>query len=309
MSHITLTTRSGRVLKEELQLPVAVQTANVEDLQKAIHRQFPKYYPSRQRLTFKTSNGDVKPLAKGTQLSTYGINSGDTIIFKDLGAQIGWGTVFLIEYAGPILIHPLLYFFPNIFYGAKGEVQHSQIQTITLTLVVLHFLKREYETLFVHRFSNDTMPIFNLPKNCAHYWLSSGVLMGYFIHRPGFDGGFFGGVHSSFWTSALIGFWLFSEVSNYVTHVTLRNLRPTGTRVRKIPFGYGFNLVSCPNYFFEILGWVTVSVLTGSLSAWLFTIIGAAQMAAWALKKHRNYKKEFGGTYPRNRKAMIPFIL
>jgi hypothetical protein len=32
------------------------------------------------------------------------------------------------------------------------------------------------------------------------------------------------------------------------------------------------------------------------------------QMFIWASKKHRAYKKEFGDKYPRNRKAMIPFI-
>ena len=32
-------------------------------------------------------------------------------------------------------------------------------------------------------------------------------------------------------------------------------------------------------------------------------------MGEWALKKHKNYKKEFGDKYPKNRKAFIPFIL
>lgn len=31
-------------------------------------------------------------------------------------------------------------------------------------------------------------------------------------------------------------------------------------------------------------------------------------MAVWAIKKHKNYKKEFGKDYPR-RRAIFPFIL
>lgn len=44
----------------------------------------------------------------------------------------------------------------------------------------------------------------------------------------------------------------------------LRNLRPEGTTKRAIPKGYGFGLVSCPNYFFETLAWTAVTVMTGS---------------------------------------------
>ena len=32
-------------------------------------------------------------------------------------------------------------------------------------------------------------------------------------------------------------------------------------------------------------------------------------MLIWAKEKHRRYKKDFGDKYPRDRKAMIPFIV
>jgi very-long-chain enoyl-CoA reductase len=81
------------------------------------------------------------------------------------------------------------------------------------------------------------------------------------------------------------------------------------TKKRGIPYGWGFGLVSCANYFWEALGWIAFSLLTRSWTAYLFTAFSIYQMAEWALKKHRNYRKEFGDKYPRGRKAMFPFIL
>jgi len=46
-------------------------------------------------------------------LSTYGLKSGDSIVVKDLGPQISWRTVFIVEYLGPLLIHILFVFFRN----------------------------------------------------------------------------------------------------------------------------------------------------------------------------------------------------
>lgn len=59
-------------------------------------------------------------------------------------------------------------------------------------MIILHFLKREYETMFVHRFSSSTMPFSNLPKNCFHYWILSGVNLAYWVYRPDFGVGMLG---------------------------------------------------------------------------------------------------------------------
>ena len=49
---------------------------------------------------------------------------------------------------------------------------------------------------------------------------------------------------------------------------------------------------------------LTVSALIASV----FALVAISQMAIWAAKKHRNYKREFGKDYPADRYVMIPFI-
>ena len=54
---------------------------------------------------------------------------------------------------------------------------------------MIHFLKREFETVCIHRFSNNSMPVKNIFKNSFHYWVLSGINMAYWIYRPGFTSG------------------------------------------------------------------------------------------------------------------------
>ncbi|KDQ59097.1 hypothetical protein JAAARDRAFT_68653 [Jaapia argillacea MUCL 33604] len=293
----------ARGLPGSLEVP---EDASVADIKAALAAKYPKFYPDRQKITLK---GEKKMLSDDTKLNADGVVQTEFDV-KDLGPQISWRTVFLVEYAGPLVIHPLIYHFPRIFYG--GPVQHSQLQQYVYALVLLHFLKRELETIFVHRFSHATMPARNIFKNSAHYHLLSGVALAYAIYSPTYSAysPFVAGTKRSDpnFLLAFTGIWLFAQLSNLSTHITLRNLRPPGTRTRAIPRGYGFSLVSCPNYFFEILGWICIAGMSGSWVAWTFVAVSAFQMTAWAIKKHKAYKKEFGKDYPRGRKIIFPFI-
>ena len=85
------------------------------------------------------------------------------------------------------------------------------------------------------------------------------------------------------------------------------NLRPPGTKERKIPYGGMFEMVSCPNYMFESLAWAAYFALTQSWCVVIFWIMGTGQMMQWANDKHRRYKKDFPN-YPKNRTRMFPFV-
>lgn len=126
-------------------------------------------------------------------------------------------------------------------------------------MFVGHFLKRELETLFVHRFSNDTMPFFNLFKNCFHYWLIFGFFNGYFFFHPRYTPPAWASDTTFILLACLFAFF---EFMNLMTHITLKNLRRPGSTERGIPKGWGFGLVSCANYFWEIMCWLTFAIFS-----------------------------------------------
>ncbi|CAD2104755.1 3-oxo-5-alpha-steroid 4-dehydrogenase, putative [Plasmodium vinckei petteri] len=260
------------------------------------------YYPERQKWNLDNATG--KTLVSGT-LSEVGIKDGDILIFKDLGVQISWRLVYVIEYLGPILIFPFFYFCDKYIYSHSAKNKHI-IQILSLWFLLFHFLKREFESLFVHRFSNATMPIVRVPINCGHYWILCGVNIGYYLFHPKYKPYNLGSKpHLVYYIFFVL---LVLEFLNLKCHLILKNLRPRGTKTRGIPYGYGFNYISCANYFYESLIWIIFSLITNTLTGYIFCCVAITQMAIWALKKHNSYKKEFPH-YPKHRKAIFPFVL
>ena len=175
--------------------------------------------------------------------------------------------VFLIEYFGPMLITAILMLFRMQIYGQ--DPAYTFTQKIGITMLFLHYIKRELETLFVHRFSNDTMPFFNVFKNSTHYWILLGVGAMYFLVHPKYT--------PPAWSNDSIQICLFVafccfEFMNLMCHITLRNLRKPGSSERGIPKGWGFGLVSCANYLWEALCWLTFSISCQCFGAYFFAL-------------------------------------
>jgi len=231
------------------------------------------------------------------------------LYLRDLGPQIAWKTVFLMEYAGPLFVYPIFYLRPWFIYGA-GAANRPVAHVVTLALVchTLHYAKRIYETQFVHRFSNGTMPLSNLFKNCTYYW-GFAAFVSYFVNHPYYTVPSFGYAQVYL---GLAGF-LLSELGNYSIHILLRDLRPPGSKERKIPYPNSnpltklYDFVSCPNYSYEVYAWTSFTIMTQCLPAAMFSLLGFVQMKIWANGKHRAYKKDFP-TYPKNRSPIIPFL-
>ncbi|CAH9067861.1 unnamed protein product [Cuscuta europaea] len=98
---VFVNTRSGReLIKGGLDLS---DFATVSDLQEQIHRRTKKYYSSRQRVALPLARGSTqKPTVLHYQKSLKEYTDGNTneltVVFKDLGPQVKYSTLFFWEY-------------------------------------------------------------------------------------------------------------------------------------------------------------------------------------------------------------------
>ncbi|CAR23737.1 trans-2-enoyl-CoA reductase (NADPH) TSC13 [Lachancea thermotolerans CBS 6340] len=238
----------------------------------------------------------------------------DQLFAKDIGPQVSWRFVFFVEYLGPILIHSFVYWLstkPELAkYHCKSRGYNPFVNRIAYTLVMIHYLKRELESLFLHKFSQSTMPFFNLFKNSFHYWILNGIIsLGYFGY------GFllkdidvfriYSALKIDNFMLLLAGF-LVCELWNFYVHYKLRawgDSQKAKGITQRVPLQDGiFKVFVAPNYTFEVLAWTLFTLIFKlNIFAVFFLLVSATQMYLWAAKKNRRY-----GT---KRAFLIPYIL
>ena len=275
---ITVVSGSGdKARSSDINVP---KTALVKELKKEYAKATGK---SIHRISFKLdAASDSKDAVRldddSKTLDSYGVKDGAKVVFKDLGPQIGYRLVFLLEYFGPMVFVLFYSIRPAFIYGADAaSKEYDWVARMGVICWTLHFLKREYETLFVHKFSRPTMPLSNLFKNCMYYW-SFGAVIGYPLCSPGFV--------APSETQVYVGLAIFalSELGNFICHLMLSNLRPAeGSTKRTIPSGFLFDLVACPNYTCEVMSWVGFSIMTQLHFSYLFTLVGFLQVRCGTL--------------------------
>lgn len=126
--------------------------------------------------------------------------------------------------------------------------------------------------------------------------------------------------YPSTWLSSpcfLVGavLFMFGMIINILADSTLMSLRKStpskpmtdASKSYQIPKGGLYELISCPNYFGEILEWLGWAVATWSLAGLVFFVLTVCNLLPRAVAHHRWYIKSFPN-YPRSRKILVPFI-
>jgi 3-oxo-5-alpha-steroid 4-dehydrogenase 1 len=88
----------------------------------------------------------------------------------------------------------------------------------------------------------------------------------------------------------------------------LAALRQPGETGYRIPRGWLYEKVSCPNYLGEILVWTGWAIATWSTAGAVFVLWTLANLLPRALAHHAWYRDKFSD-YPAQRKAVIPGLL
>ncbi|NRB39444.1 MAG: DUF1295 domain-containing protein [Pseudomonadales bacterium] len=108
----------------------------------------------------------------------------------------------------------------------------------------------------------------------------------------------------------IIGVSLFAAgfVLNKVSDKELMRLRKENPDAYSIPYNGAYRWVSCPNYLGELLTWIGFACAAWSVAGLVFAFMSASNLIFRAMDNHKWYHEKFPD-YPKDRKAIIPFIL
>uniref|UniRef100_A0A3P9KY05 Polyprenal reductase n=1 Tax=Oryzias latipes TaxID=8090 RepID=A0A3P9KY05_ORYLA len=192
------------------------------------------------------------------------------------------------------------------------DSQVPQLSTALVQLLVwLHSLRRLLECLFVSIFSDGVMHVVQYLFGLGYY-----ITLGLTVLCVDRIGKGTASLSQVDWLQ-VTGFVLFicASLLQHQSIVLLAGLR-TGksgaveTFAHRMPKGGCFQLVSCPHYFAELLIYVSLGFVFGGLSLtwWLVVLYVFFNQALAGQLSHELYVSKYQ-SYPKDRKAFIPFVL
>jgi len=209
----------------------------------------------------------------------------------------GWGPE-ISNKLGWIIMEVPSFLIVLYFFLISNQSSYASMLSI---LWLIHYFNRTFIYPFRIRTKGKKMPL-TIVFSAIFFNLINASLNGYFLaNLEQYD-------KSSFhdWNFYL-GIFIFSIsfMANQISDNILIHLRKPGEIGYKIPKGFLFNYISCPNHLSELLQWAGFAIMAWNYPAFCFLIWTAANLLPRAARHHKWYK-EFFEDYPKNRKALIP---
>lgn len=213
----------------------------------------------------------------------------------------GWGPTIPSRAGWVLMESPAVLIFLAVYFA--GTHPFELVPLVLCAIWQLHYLHRTFIFPFRLRIGGKRMPI-SIPLLGFFFNTLNAYVNARWISE-------LGSYPTSWLTDPrfIIGVLVFFTglAINLHADTVLIRLRKPGERGYKIPTGGMYRFITSPNYFGEIVEWFGWAILTWSLPGLAFAIYTTANLAPRALANHRWYKENFPD-YPRERRALIPFV-
>lgn len=197
----------------------------------------------------------------------------------------------------PILITVLFYFLT----GSSA----LNMSAIMVGAFVCHYINRALIYPYRIKTQGKTMPV-SIMLSSSLFYIINGYIIGYYfgnlktytvewLYDPRFILG--------------LGLFILGFFINIQSDNILIRLRKPGETDYKIPYGGMYKYISCPNYFGEMIEWIGFAIMTWSIPGAVYALWVGLPLFAQGKLAHKWYIEKFGNDYPKNRKAIIPFLI
>jgi hypothetical protein len=215
----------------------------------------------------------------------------------------GWGPMLDNRLGWMLQEAPSLIFMSLFFF--LGNLEKTNSSYFFGLLWALHYINRSFIFPFRTKTNGKKIPLL-IVCSAIFFNFCNGFVNGYYLGNLGgnFDNSYF--ISAQFFVGIAVFF-----VGVFINHQSdniLLSLRKPGETDYKIPTGGLFKFISCPNHFGEIIEWCGFAILVGSLPAVSFALWSFVNLVPRSLDHHRWYQEKFIN-YPKDRKAVIPFLL
>ena len=200
--------------------------------------------------------------------------------------KLGW----IIMELPALVVCPAIYFYFKIDFD---------ISIMFICLWIIHYFNRTIIFPFRIKTKGKKMPL-AIVLSAFFFNIVNGLINGYFLSNIN--------LHSVS-IFLITGFLLFvlGLYINISSDNKLINLR----KIKKgyfVPKGGLFKYISCPNFFGEILEWFGFALMTFNIGSLSFFIWTCCNLIPRGLAHHSWYKNKFN-EYPKERKAILPFLI
>jgi len=227
------------------------------------------------------------------------------LVFTKIRAPYGrhtsdkWGKMIANRWGWFWMELPAFLIFPLV--TIFGPREKDVLTWVLVGLWSLHYLNRTIIFPFRLKTKGKKMPL-TIVFSALFFNGMNGFLNGYYL-------GYLAPEDSSYFSwNVIVGVLLFFTglFLNQLTDTKLIALRKEQAGYQ-IPRKWLFEYISCPNHFGEIMEWTGFAIAAFSLPALTFAIWTACNLIPRALNHHAWYHEYFTD-YPKNRKAVFPFL-